>query len=288
MNEVLSKLWNCLSCASEIMSSFAVILPVNGTSAYCPVAAMTLDSHLTSPCSMWFIWVCWLNRVFFSLSLFLCLIASLKCYWKMLRVLAWVCLTQLFALCFTLKFIIDFNSELQIVFYIEAPLWSKLCWVCIVRRYQRHSCVLETVQNITQEGTSNFWCGVTGPPTEHYWRAWTSLWKHIVSVVSDNKLMTVYPPSGKSYWACSHSHTVRDLLRLSSFYRLSGLPMKSKAFVKFLFSFFSVFCNPFFFFPFLCQRRLPCLSHVQRWHINVSHKCQREFFVKFWLIHTGI
>lgn len=68
-------------------------------------------------------------------------------------------------------FMIDFKAKSRFSVLVCVP-WKKLCLdVNVVRRYQKHSCVLETVQNITQEGTSNLWCGVTGPPTEHYWRA---------------------------------------------------------------------------------------------------------------------
>lgn len=58
--------------------------------------------------------------------------------------------------------------------------------------------------------------------------------------------MTVYSPSRKSYWACSH--TLRDLLRLPCVVGCLGCQWNVKQLWK------------VFVFP--CQSRLPCLSHA--------------------------
>lgn len=78
-------------------SCFTGIHPVRGNSVNWPIANMTLDSHLTSPCSMWFMWVCWLNRVFSCV--FFCLIAYLNLLFRNALSSRLVWLTEFSSLC---------------------------------------------------------------------------------------------------------------------------------------------------------------------------------------------
>lgn len=92
--------------------------------------------------------------------------------------------------------------------------------------------------------------------------------------------MTVYSPSRKSYWACSH--TVRDLLWLPSVMGCLGSRWNLKQLWRELFFFYLFFCLP------LSEQSM-FESCAERWHIHVSHKCQREclfFFSSQWIWHT--
>lgn len=160
---LLSHSWSC-----EIVSPSIVIHPPHGNPAHWAIAAMTLDSHLTSPCSMWFIWVCWLNRGFFfspfALSLFALLLLSqlFKNYFLLGLSLSLLC----FCLCWCfLKNVRQIFGGPITVSHVGV---RSLKVVCVVRRQQSHSrCPGGRPKHYTRErvcvwggGTSKFlmWC----------------------------------------------------------------------------------------------------------------------------------
>lgn len=143
MHERLSDCWVVYYWLpfTETKSSFTGTHPAHGNSVNWPIPNTTLDSHLTSPCSVWFMWVCWLNRVFF---LSFCLIASLNLLFSNTLSSGLVWLTGVVSVV---------TWEMNHRFASECVPWMKL-WmdVYVIKKYQKHSCVLETVQHITQEG----------------------------------------------------------------------------------------------------------------------------------------
>lgn len=98
---------------------------------------------------------------------------------------------------------------------LDCMLWMELCFgPCCKEISEAFMCPGECPKHYTR-GDLNFlmWCD-----RPSHWTLLKGvnvlLGRHIVSLLSDNKLMTVYSPSGNSYWACSHIK--RDLLRLPS------------------------------------------------------------------------
>lgn len=244
------KSWvNCSSSACETMS------PVNGTSVNWPIASMTLDSHLTSPFRRVIYMSLLTQQGFFPLSLPYCFpqCAIQKCFEFWLGVLE-TSLSAVFS-----ELMIDFKARSQLSF-LERALNEAVLGLCCKEIPEAFMCPGDCPKHYTR-GDLKFlmWCD--RPSHWTLLKGVNLLWRHIVSVVSDNKLMTVYSPSGKSYWA--RSHTVRDLLQLPSVMGRLGRQWNLKQLL-------SVF---FFLLP-LSEEAPMFESCAGRWHTHVSHKWQ--------------
>lgn len=184
-------------------------------------------------------WVSWLNRIFFF--------SSSLAYWsfknskhKILKPglyrWGWSALFIFFLL--TSEKVADFLAESQFS-TLDCGTWMQLSLSAyVVRRHQSRSCVLETVPKHYTRGDSTFlmWC----ERNSTHWGIlkgvnlsfiYLSFWRHIVSAVSDDKLMTVCSPSRKSSWGCCTERFITAAL----YCKLFGLLLKFKAVVEYFF-----------------------------------------------------